>query len=146
MLTAKEKSSYELIVAALKKRFHSLDIEELRGLEFHQLMQDKQTVEEVGVRLQKLARKAFPDSNPKEFDRMLKGRFYQALLPKWQRKLGAPKAAETFDDLYGSPVISNLTPSEVMASPLTANTKHPSPSNHQRSPHHPTMVNLPMVL
>jgi len=31
---------------------------------------------------------------------MLKGRFYQALLPKWQRKLGAPKATETFDDLY----------------------------------------------
>lgn len=31
---------------------------------------------------------------------MLKGRFYQALLPKRQRMLGAPKATETFDDLY----------------------------------------------
>ena len=100
MLTTKEKSGYASIVAALKKRFHSLDIEELRGLEFHQLMQDKQTVEEIGIRLQKLARKAFPESGPREFDRMLKGRFYQALLPKWQRKLGAPKATETFDDLY----------------------------------------------
>lgn len=97
MLTAEEKSSYDSTVIALKKRFHSLDIEELRGLEFHQL---KQTVGEIGVHLQKLARKAFPGSNQKEFDRMLKGRFYQALLPKWQRKLGAPKAAETFDDLY----------------------------------------------
>ena len=37
---------------------------------------------------------------PKEFDRLLKGRFYQALMPKWQRKLGAPKASETFDELY----------------------------------------------
>ena len=100
MLTAEEKSSYDGIVKALKKRFHSLDIEELRGLEFHQLMQDKQTVEEIGIHLQRLARKAFPGSNQKEFDRMLKGRFYQALLPKWQRKLGAPKAAEAFDDLY----------------------------------------------
>ena len=63
-------------------------------------MQDKRTVEEIGVHLQKLALKAFPGTSQKEFDRMLKGRFYQALLPKWQRKLGAPKAAETFDDLY----------------------------------------------
>ena len=36
----------------------------------------------------------------KEFNRLLKGRFYQALLPKWQRKLGAPKAAESFEDLF----------------------------------------------
>ena len=35
-----------------------------------------------------------------EFDRMLKGRFYQALLPKWQRKLGAPKLDESFTALY----------------------------------------------
>ena len=100
MLSESEKSSYEATVAALEKRFLSLDIEELRGLEFHQLMQDKQGVEEIGICLQKLARKAFPKSSPKEFDRLLKGRFYQALLPKWQRKLGAPKATETFDDLY----------------------------------------------
>ena len=50
--------------------------------------------------LQKLARKAFPKMDMKEFDRLLKGRFYQALLPKWQRKLGAPKATESFDDLF----------------------------------------------
>ena len=100
MLTPAEKARYESVVGALKERFRSLDIEELRGLEFHQLMQDKQSVEDVGIRLQKLARKAFPESGPKEFDRLLKGRFYQALLPKWQRKLGAPKASETFDELY----------------------------------------------
>ncbi len=100
MLSETEKCSYESTVAALRKRFLSLDIEELRGLEFHQLMQTKQSVEEMGICLQKLAKKAFPGSTPKEFDRLLKGRFYQALLPKWQRKLGAPKATETFDDLY----------------------------------------------
>ena len=31
---------------------------------------------------------------------MLKGRFYQALLPNWQRKLGTPKTDESFEDLY----------------------------------------------
>ena len=100
MLPASEKSTYKAVVAALEHHFHSLDIEELRGLEFHQLMQNTQSVEEVGVQLQCLARKAFLKSGPKEFDRMLKGRFYQALLPKWQRKLGAPKPAESFDNLY----------------------------------------------
>ena len=52
------------------------------------------------MQLQKLGRKAFLRSGPKEFDRMLKGRFYQALLPKWQRKLGAPKTTESFEELY----------------------------------------------
>ena len=33
-------------------------------------------------------------------DRLLKGRFYQALLVKWQRKLGPPCPDETFDDLF----------------------------------------------
>ena len=31
---------------------------------------------------------------------MLKERYYQALLLKWQCKLGAPKTDETFEDLY----------------------------------------------
>ena len=31
---------------------------------------------------------------------MLKGRFYQSLLPKWQRKLGAPKLDESSTALY----------------------------------------------
>ena len=82
MQSEKEKTSYESVVAALQDHFHSLDIEELQGLVFHQLMQDQQSVEELGVQLQKLGRKAFLGSGPREFDRMLKGRFYQALLPK----------------------------------------------------------------
>ena len=77
-----------------------LDIEELKGLEFRQLIQDKQSVEELGVVRQKLAGKVFPESDVKEFDRMLKGRFYQALLPNWQRKLGTPKTDESFVDMY----------------------------------------------
>ena len=97
MLPEEEKDSYDRVVVALKKRFLSVDIEELRVLEFHQLMQDKQSVEELGIELQKLGRKAFPTSGAKEF---VKGRFYQALLPKWQRRLGAPKTTETFEELY----------------------------------------------
>ena len=84
----------------LRKRFQSLDIEELKGLEFHQLMQDKQSVEELVVVLQTLARKAFPESGAKMFDHMLKGHLYQALLPKWQHKLGAPKTDKSFENLY----------------------------------------------
>ena len=30
----------------------------------------------------------------------MKGRFYSVLLPKWQKKLGAPKPSEKFNDLY----------------------------------------------
>ena len=97
MLPEEEKTCYEKVVIALK-RFCLVDIEELRGLEFHQLMQDKQSVEDLGVELQKLGRKVFPTSGTKEFDRIVK-RFYQALLPKWQRTLGAPKATETFEEL-----------------------------------------------
>ena len=48
---------YEL--CQVRKRFQSLDIEELKGLDFHQLMQDKQSVEELGVVLQKLAQRLF---------------------------------------------------------------------------------------
>ena len=87
MLSEEEKSTYARVVVALQKWFRSLDIEELRGLECHQLMPDKQSVEELGKELQK-------------FDRIMKGRFYQALLPRWQRKLGAPKTTESFEELY----------------------------------------------
>lgn len=47
MLPEEEKSSYTRVILALQKRFCSLDIEELRGLEFHQLMQDKHSVKEL---------------------------------------------------------------------------------------------------
>ena len=99
-MPAKERRDYDSAVKSLRQRFLLLNIEELRGLEFHQLVQEKQTVEQLGMELQRLARKAFPNMDLNEFDRLLKGRFYQALLPKWQRKLGAPKAAESFEDLF----------------------------------------------
>ena len=54
MLSASEKSTYKAVVAALEHRFYLLDIEELRGLEFHQLMQNAQSVEEVGIQLHRL--------------------------------------------------------------------------------------------
>ena len=49
--------------------------------------------------MQQLGRKAFPSIVGKDFDRLLKGQFYQALQVRWQRKLGAPKPDESFHDL-----------------------------------------------
>ena len=60
MMPDEEKADYDLAVKSLRQRFLFLDIEELRGLKFHQLVQEKQTVEQLGMELQKLARKAFP--------------------------------------------------------------------------------------
>ena len=80
MMATDEKATYN---KAVQQRFKPVDIEELRGLEFHQLMQEQQTVEQLGLELQRLGRKAFPNASSKEFDRMLKGHFFQALHPKW---------------------------------------------------------------
>ena len=57
-------------------------------------------MEAVGRSIQHLGRKAFPSITGKDFDHLLKGRFYQALLVKWQCKLGPPKADESFHDLF----------------------------------------------
>ena len=100
MLPDSEKSGVEVVVAALRKRFKPGGIEELRGLEFHHRTQGDETIEQLGLSIQQLGRKAFPSIAGKDFDRLLKGRFYQALLVKWQRKLGPPKAEESFCDLY----------------------------------------------
>ena len=69
-------------------------------MEFHHRTQGIETVEQLGIDLQCLGRRAFPSSQGKEFDRLLKGQFFQALHVKWQRKLGAPKPPETFRKLY----------------------------------------------
>ena len=52
------------------------------------------------MELQRLAKRAFPVLTGKDFDRLMKGRFFQALLPCWQRNLGAPKPDESFDELF----------------------------------------------
>ena len=86
---------------ALRKRFRPVDIEELRGLEFHRNTQvDGESVKLLGLELQRLGRRAFPSTEGPEFDRLLKGRFFQALHTKWQWKLGAPKPSESFSELY----------------------------------------------
>ena len=69
-------------------------------MEFHHKSQEpSETIEHLGISIQQLGRKAFPSIAGKDFDRLLKGRFYQALMVKWQRKLGPPKPEETFHDL-----------------------------------------------
>ena len=82
------------------ERRSTLDIAELRGLEFHQLMQDQESAKALGTWIQRLERRAFPNSNTKEFDWMLKGRNYLALLPKWQCKLGAPHTNESLEEAH----------------------------------------------
>ena len=94
------KSNYSATVEALRSRFKPVDIEELRGMEFHQLIQTDQSVEALGLALQRLAKRAFSMLKGKDFYRLVKGRFFQALLPRWQRKLGAPKPYESFDELF----------------------------------------------
>ena len=69
----------------LKERFRSIDIEELKGIGFHQKMQKEESVKQLVRNLIII---------------FLKGRFFQALHTKWQQKLGAPKPAETFNELY----------------------------------------------
>ena len=76
MLPKESKASYSTARDALKKRFQPVDIEELRGAEFYQIVQTTETVEELGIKLQTLARKAFPSLVGKELDRLLKGRFF----------------------------------------------------------------------
>lgn len=97
------------------------DIEELRGLEFHHCMQGDKTIEQLGLSIQQLGRKAFPSVVGKEFDRLLKGRFYQALHIRWQRKLGSPKHDESFHELY------------VCARMFEQHEKQYSPSTHAQS-------------
>ena len=100
MLPDVDRNSYEQVVKALRSRFKAVDIEELCGLEFHHRVQVDETIEELGLELQSLGRKAFPSITGREFDRLLKGRFFQALHVKWQRKLAAPKTGETFQEFY----------------------------------------------
>ena len=49
------KASYSATMDALKSRFKPVDIEELRGIKFHQLVQKHQSVEKLSIELQRLA-------------------------------------------------------------------------------------------
>ena len=59
VLSEEECKSYDEAIKALKKRFHPINIEELQGLEFHWKMQDSEIIEQLGIDLQSLARRAF---------------------------------------------------------------------------------------
>lgn len=100
MLPESERKSYDETIKALKKRFRPVDIEELRGLEFHTRVQGDESIEKLGIDIQKLGHKAFPTMKGKEFDRIVKGCFFQALHVEWQRKLEAPRPTESFNELY----------------------------------------------
>lgn len=67
---------YDTVVKKLKERFCSVDIEELKGIEFLQRMQKGESVEQLGIDILDLGGKAFPNIVGTEFDRILKGRFF----------------------------------------------------------------------
>ena len=61
MLPPKERTTIAAATSGLQKRLKSADIEELRGLEFHHWTQGvEETIEQLGVSIQRLRRKAFP--------------------------------------------------------------------------------------
>ena len=55
-----ERTKYDAAVAALRKWFQRVDIQELRGLEFGRKLQGEESVEQLGMDLLKMARRAFP--------------------------------------------------------------------------------------
>ena len=96
-------------------------------------MQEQQTVEQLGIELQRLGRKAFPNADSKEFDRMLKGRFFQALHPKWQRKVGAPETSETFNELYDRACTVERQEKQISASAAArGDSKAPTDRSHAK--------------
>ena len=123
MLPDSEKSEVEVVIAALRKWFKPGGIKELCGLEFHHQTQGDETIEQLGLSIQQLGRKAFPSITGKDFDRSLKG--YQALLIKWQRKLRPPKVEESFYDLYTCARLSEKYEKEYAASAESRNTNLP---------------------
>lgn len=80
-----------------------------------------------------MGRKAFPSITGKDFDRLLKGRFYQALLVKWQRKLGPPKVEESFHDLYTRARLVEEYEKQYAASAESRNT-NPQKDHNAKSP------------
>ena len=106
-----ERTEYTSAIEKLKKHFRPMDIEELQGLEFNQRMQSTETIKKLGIDLMSLGRSAFPTVSEDELDRMLKGRFFQALLPKWQRNLVLPRSAKSFQIFMIGPVLLNGTSS-----------------------------------
>ena len=79
LLLDEVKASYSATVDALKARFKPVDIEELRSVEFYQLVQGRQSIEEVGIELQRLAKRAFPPISGKTLDRI---RFFSRHCPR----------------------------------------------------------------
>ena len=82
-----------------------------------------------------MANEAFPSTPAKDFDRMLKGRFFQALHVRWQRKLEAPKPAESFKELYDRARIVEQHEKQYAAAAATrGETKHLGHSRRYRPP------------
>ena len=96
MLSKAKRRCYDDAIKALKSDF----VQELQGLEFHTRVQSDESIEQLGIDIQKLGHKAFPTMKGKDFDRIIKGHLFQALHVMWQRKLEVPHPTESFSELY----------------------------------------------
>ena len=54
LLSEDERSTYDKAVQALRERFKPIDIDELRGIEFKQKIQEDESTEQLGIELQNL--------------------------------------------------------------------------------------------
>ena len=147
MFPKEDRSTFELAAEALRKRFRPVDIEELRGLEFHRKTQvDGESVEQLGLELQRLGRRAFPSTEGPKFDRLLKGRFFQALHTKWQQKLGAPKPSESFSELYDRARMLEHHDKQYLATAAAyGDPKKSSPGNNTKTPQPPVDPKEPVA-
>ena len=66
MIPETERDTLGKAIVALGKRFKPKDIEELRGIEFYHVMQGSDTIEQLGITVQRLGRRAFPSMNARD--------------------------------------------------------------------------------
>ena len=71
MIPVKKRKNYLEVKQHLQECFRPIDIEELKGVEFDMVQRP------LGLKLQKLGHKQFPNISRKDFDSLLKWRFFQ---------------------------------------------------------------------
>ena len=101
MLPDSEKLQINSAISALQKRFQSGGIEELRDSNFIILVKEVKPLSNLAYAYNSLEEKPSLPLLDKTLTASSKDAFIKlCYLVKWQRKLGAPKADETFHDLY----------------------------------------------
>ena len=96
MMPKEEHKVHTTIISKLKSRFRPVDIEELKSMEFYRAVSQLRNLElACSIWLSKLSLKPLDQS----LIGCLEDAFLSSIDTKWQRKLGAPKPGESFNDL-----------------------------------------------